>query len=116
MSEIRFLKQADMPEVTRLFQKIFRNSAQQPSDALSAYLQRLYIGFANEPEPASKVLINDNGDVTGFIGVNYYNYIHEGKPLKTAIAGALMVDNHEQDPLGGARLMRSLLDDHYDLI
>lgn len=116
MSEIRPLTQADMPEVTRLFQKIFRHETQQPSAALTAYLQHLYIGFAGEATPASKVLIDDRGRVAGFIGVNYFNYLCNGKILKAAMVGSLMVDNHEQNPLGGARLMRSLLDEGYDLI
>lgn len=116
MSEIRFLQQADMPDVTRLFQKIFQNSSNPPSAALSNYLQRLYIGFAGEAAPASKVLLNDQGVICGFIGVNYFDYLHDGQLLKAAMVGSLMVDNHEQDPLGGAKLMRSLLDDHYDLI
>lgn len=116
MSEIRFLKQADMPEVTKLFQKIFRGGTTPPSPALSAYLQRLFIDLPGETTPASKVLLNEQGVVTGFIGVNYFDYLYEGRNLKAALAGALMVDNHEQDPLGGAKLMRSLLDDDYDLI
>lgn len=116
MSEIRYLKQADMPEVTKLFQKIFRDPAQPPPAELTAYLQRLYMNFADEDTPATKVLINDHGSVCGFLGVNTCNYIYEGKTLRTAIAGALMVDNHEQDPMGGARLMRSLIEDDYDLI
>ncbi|MDR0253586.1 MAG: GNAT family N-acetyltransferase [Brucellaceae bacterium] len=116
MSEIRFLQQADMPDVTRLFQKIFRNSDAQPSQELTRYLQHLYTGLAGETAPASKVLINEQGAVSGFIGVNYFDYSCEGKTLKAAMVGSLMVDNHEQDPLGGAKLMRSLLDDNYDLI
>ena len=116
MSEIRVLQPADMPDVTKLFQKIFRHSNQQPSTALSTSLQRLYIGFSGETAPASKVLTDQNGKVTGFIGVNYFEYLCNGQALKAAMVGSLMVDNHEQDPLGGARLMRSLLEDGYDLI
>lgn len=116
ISEIRTLRPADMPEVTKLFQKIFRHSNQQPSPELSNYLQRLYIGFAGETVPASKILIDTGGTISGFIGVHYFDYLCNGKTLKAAMVGSLMVDNHEQDPLGGARLMRSLLDDGYDLI
>ncbi|MDM7852878.1 hypothetical protein [Pseudochrobactrum kiredjianiae] len=116
MSKIRFLTNADMPDVIRLFQKIFQKSSKQPSPALKAYLQHLYIGLAGETAPASKVLLNEQGAICGFIGVHYFDYLHGTQLLKAAMVGSLMVDNHEQDPLGGAKLMRSLLDDNYDLI
>lgn len=116
MSEIRHLAQADMPDVTHLFQQIFRDHTTPPSAALTAYLQYLYIGFAGESTPASKVLTDDHGAICGFIGIHCFDYIYNGQTLKAAMVGSLMVENHEQQPMGGARLMRSLLDDDYDLI
>ncbi len=120
MSEIRNLTPADMPQITRLFQKIFLNSPQVPSDALSQYLRHLYIGFADEAgsgaEPASTVLINANGAIYGFIGAHNFDYLCDGKVLKTVMVSSLMVDNHEQNPTGGARLMRNMLNSGYDLV
>ncbi|WP_439271325.1 hypothetical protein [Pseudochrobactrum sp. HB0163] len=115
MSEIRNLTLADMPQFTRLFQKIFLKSRQEPSAELSDYLHKLYIGFAGEAEPASKVLVNDNDEIYGFIGAHKLDYVCEGKTLKTVIASSLMVDNHEQNPMGGARLIRSIFNSDYDL-
>lgn len=116
MSEIRALQPADMPKITQLFQKIFRSASQPPPQKLFSYLQHLYVGFAGEAAPASKVLLDDQGNITGFMGAHCFDYQCNGKTLKAAMAGMLMVDQHEQNPLGGARLMRSLLDDGYDLV
>lgn len=118
MTEIRSLAEADIPVVAKLFQKIFRKSDKEPSAELIAYLQRLYIRFAGETVPASKVLLDKNGNVSGFLGVNYFDYFCEAtnKTLRTAIVSTLMVEDHQHNPLGGVKLMRSLQKDGYDLM
>lgn len=50
--------------------------------------------------------------------MNYFDYFCEAtnKTLRTAIVSTLMVEDHQHNPLGGVKLMRSLQKDGYDLM
>lgn len=110
MSEIRHFTRADASAVAALFQKTFRNSEEAPSEALKAYLVSAYLEHPwYDPEIAARVFVNDDGRVTGFVGVFPGRFEYRGKALRAAIPGTLMVENPERDPLAGAKLIRSVI-------
>ena len=116
MSDIRPLTIADVPAVAGLFQKIFRNSDRSPPSALLDYLRRLYLEAPGyDPEVAPLVHVNDSGRISGFVGVNALPMSYKGRPLRAAICGSLMVEDRENDPMAGARLLKAFLAGPQDL-
>lgn len=55
------------------------------------------------------VYVDDDDNVVGFIGLTNVNISYQDKIYSASIGGALMVEDHEQHPLRGARLVRQVV-------
>ncbi|MGO4667960.1 hypothetical protein [Bosea sp. 2RAB26] len=116
MSEIRPLGAADIPAVTGLFQRIFRDRGVPPPPTLATYLRRHYLEAPGcDPEIAPLVHVSGEGDISGFVGVNVLPMIHGRRKLRAAICGSLMVERRVSDPMAGARLLKTFLAGPQDL-
>jgi len=116
MSQIRPLEAADIPAVAGLFQRIFRERDKAPPPTLAAYLRQHYLDAPGyDPEIAPLVHVASDGDVSGFIGVNMLPMDFEGRKLRAAICGSLMVEQRDSDPMAGARLLKTFLAGPQDL-
>ncbi|TMJ50940.1 MAG: hypothetical protein E6G84_08455 [Alphaproteobacteria bacterium] len=108
MSLIRACSPEDMPAVAGLFQKTFPGRRRSAPESLEAYLAELFLHHPwYDPELASRVYVSPEGAVRGFLGVLPLRMCFRGKKIRAAIAGSLMVDRPEENPLAGARLLRS---------
>ncbi|WP_421872954.1 hypothetical protein [Pararhizobium sp.] len=116
MSEIRALQSSDIPALAGMFQRVFRDSKMQPSKALSDYLQTFYLDAPGQDIGIhSLVHLDDSGEMTGFVGATGLPVTFDGRPLRAAICGSLMVEGREADPLAGARLLKAFLAGPQDL-
>lgn len=116
MSEIRNCARDDIPAVAALFQKTFRNSDAPAPRSLESYLTDSFLDHPKyDPDVASRVHVGNDGRVTGFIGVFPARFDHRGRSVKAAIAGTLMVENPEREPLAGAKLLRSVVKGPQDI-
>ncbi|MBL8895564.1 MAG: hypothetical protein JNJ53_13245 [Rhizobiales bacterium] len=105
-----------MAEVGRLFTRIFEKKDGPAPEALTAYLAELFLDAPDrDAEITSKVHVRGDGTVNGFIGVLPLPLNFEGRPLRGAVCGSLMVDERDGDPFAGARLMRSFLSGPQDI-
>jgi hypothetical protein len=110
MGEIKTLGQADISSVAELFQRILRRSRQPVTPSLEACLANLFLdGPDCDPDINSHVHVRDDGVVSGFIGALPLPMLVGDKPVRGALCGTLMVDDHGSDPFAGARLMRAFL-------
>jgi hypothetical protein len=110
LSEIRNCLRDDIPAVAALFQRTFRNAGGKPPASLEAYLAEVHLDHPRyDPEVAARVHVDVEGHVTGFIGVFPATFERKGKTFRGAIAGSLMAENREVDPLAGAKLLRSVI-------
>ncbi len=116
MGEIRALRQSDVATVAALFQRILRKTSAPATPALEAYLTRLFLeGPEQDTEIHSHVHIRDDGSVSGFLGVLPLPLMMGERPVRGALCGTFMVDNHADDPFAGARLMRAFLSGPQDI-
>lgn len=116
MSEVRPVTPADIPAVANLFERVFRKRATPAPRALTAYMSELFIsGPWADPAITSLVHQRPDGAISGFMGVVPLPLRWNDKPLRGAMCGTLMVDGREDDPLAGARLMRSFLSGPQDV-
>ena len=110
MGEIRPLGQADIASVAELFQRILRRSRQPATPSLEACLTDMFLdGPDRDPEINSHVHVRADGVVSGFIGALALPMLAGDRPVRGALCGTLMVDDHGSDPFAGARLMRAFL-------
>lgn len=116
MSEIRNCSREDIPAVAALFQRTFRKPGRKPPAALEAYLAEIHLDHPRyDPEVAARVHVNGEGRVTGFIGVFPARFEYGGKPFRAAIAGSLMAEDPNREPLAGAKLLRSVIKGPQDI-
>ena len=116
MGEIRGFARADAAAVAALFQKTFRDSTRIAPRALESYFAEAYLDHPwYDPDIASRVYVNPEGRVTGFVGVFPGRFEFHGKPLRAAIPGTLMVEDPEREPLAGAKLLRSVIKGPQDI-
>ena len=59
--------------------------------------------------------MNAEGRVTGFIGVFPGHFEYRGRTVSAAIAGSLMVEHPDREPLAGAKLLRSVVKGPQDI-
>ena len=116
MSQVRPLQQSDIVDIAALYQETFCKPRHTPSGRLASCLEEFYLsGPTVDPDIPSLVHVDDRGIVSGFVGVNTVSMIFEGTTLRAAFCGALMVRGREQDPMAGARLLKSFLSGPQDI-
>lgn len=116
MSQVRLLESTDIATIAGMFQRVFRNDRAAPPATLIDYLRQLYLEAPGcDPEIRSLVHVNDDGRISGFVGVNALPMVHNGRRLRAAICGSFMVEDRERDPLAGARILKAFLAGPQDL-
>lgn len=106
---VRDLERDDISAVARLFQNTFRNGQDVPG-ALVEYIREVFLDHPwHEEDLRSKVFVGEKGELKGFIGVFPSRLQLEGRPVRAAFAGSMMVQEPERNPLAGARLLRAFL-------
>lgn len=116
MSEVRPVTCADIPAVANLFERVFRKRETPAPAALVAYLADLFLDAPwAEPDLTSLVHQREDGTISGFMGVVPLPLQWGERRLRGAMCGTLMVDGREDDPLAGARLMRTFLSGPQDV-
>src|SRR5262249_21773000 len=104
-----------LPAFAGLFQRTSRDPRLGPPASLTSYLRELYFAHPwRDPALAAKVFVAD-GAVRGFIGILPQRLAFRGRILRAAVAGSLMVENPQQNPLAGARLLRAYLSGPQDV-
>ncbi len=116
MTEIRSCTRDDIPAVAGLFQRTFRDPKAAAPPSLHSYLRDLFLEHPwYDPALASKVYVAADGTVGGFIGILPLRLTFRGASIRAAVAGSLMVDKPQENPLAGARLLRAYLGGPQDL-
>jgi hypothetical protein len=114
-AHIRACTPDDIPAVAGLFWRTFRDARRPAPASLISYLRELYFAHPwRDPDLAAKVFVAD-GAVRGFIGILPQRLTFRGRILRTAVAGSLMVENPQENPLAGARLLRAYLSGPQDV-
>lgn len=109
-SDARSLQPQDIPGVAHLFQKTFRNARKSAPAALLDYLREIFLNHPwQDREQVSKVILDRDGAVAGFIGVLPQRLIYGDTVVRASVLGALMSNQPNRNPLVGAKLLRAAL-------
>lgn len=116
MSAIRFLEERDLPVIANMMHRVLRNGKGDAPVALQDYMRGFYLeGPGCGDDLGSLVHVDDDGKVSGFIGVHILPMIYQDRLLRAAISGSLMVEKGNRDPMAGARLLKAFANGHQDL-
>lgn len=99
-----------------MFQRVLRKERSSPPASLLDYMKRFYLDAPGRGDGVNPLVhVANAGHVSGFVGVHALPMRFNGRPLRAAICGSLMVEDHERDPMAGARLLKAFLDGPQDL-
>jgi hypothetical protein len=115
VSAIRPFEGGDAPEIAALFQRVFRRKSSPPPAALADCFRRTFLDGAGAPS-ASRVHVEADGRVSGFIGAIPTLYRLGPREVRAAVVGTHMVAEPDRNPMAGARLIRSVLASGHDMV
>lgn len=114
--EARPLRPSDVPGVAELFQKTFRNPRKPAPASLRGYIEQIFLNHPwQDMDQVSKVIVDGEGAVAGFIGVLPQRLQYGQKVIRASVLGSLMSNEPQRNPLVGARLLRSALHGGHDV-
>jgi hypothetical protein len=126
MSSVRPFTMNDIPQVVKLFQKVFFNNGQPApsSSKLDAYFEEMF--FHNpwaesgaekgtEEEISSLVYETSDGVIAGFIGIIPRRMLLNGRPIRAATSMHFMVEPGSRSTLAGIQLLKTFFSGPQDL-
>src|SRR5215813_1200207 len=118
MNPVRPFTKNDIPQVVKLFQKVFFNNDQTApsSSKLDDYFEEMF--FHNpwtEEEIPSLVYETGDGAIIGFIGVIPRRMLLHGRPIRTATSMHFMVEPGSRSTLAGVQLLKTFFSGPQDL-
>src|SRR5262249_52807778 len=114
MNPVRPFTKNDIPQVVKLFQKVFFNNGQRApsSSKLDAYFEEMF--FHNpwteeraKEEIPSLVYETGAGAIIGFIGIIPRRMLLHGRPIRAATSMHFMVDPDSRSTLAGVQLLKT---------
>jgi hypothetical protein len=119
MGSIRPLTQQDFDSVADLHRRVFRTAEELTPSLLAAYrswLAELFLPAGiTEGASASLVHEQDDGKITGFLGVVPASFLVNGKPAMAAIATQFIVDPSGRSGMAALHLLKTLFGGPQDL-
>ena len=112
MGKIRPFIKEDIPQLVNLHPRVFEDS-NRPS---SAYFEEVFLNdpWFDESIP-SLVFEEDNGKITGFLGVIPRRFSFKRRTIQAAITSQLMVDPLNRSAMAGLQLLKTFLAGPQDL-
>src|SRR5215475_6466169 len=122
MNPVRAFTKIDIPQVVKLFQKVFFSNGQAapPPSKLGAYFEEMF--FHNpwsdewtEEEMPSLVYEAGDGAIIGFIGIIPRRMLLHGRPIRAATSMHFMVESGSRSTLAGVQLLKTFFSGPQDL-
>ena len=116
MSEMRPMRQEEIPEVAELYKCVDESDWRIPPAELPAWLERTLFGHPwVDPEIPPLVYVEDSGEIVGFIGSHVRRLRFDGQPIRLAAGGPLIAHPKVRSSGVGARLLRAFFKGPQDL-
>src|SRR6266540_3693759 len=122
MKSVRPFTKNDIPQVVKLFQKVFFNNGQTApsSSKLDAYFEEMFFHTpwtergtekgtdeGDEEEITSLVYETGDGAIIGFIGIIPRRMLLHGRPIRAATSMHFMVEPGSRSTLAGVQLLKT---------
>ncbi|HEX7937577.1 MAG TPA: hypothetical protein VF483_01225 [Gemmatimonadaceae bacterium] len=114
MSVVREFVADEIPDVVALRRSAFAHSAHRTDSDLGAYFERIFFRNPWNTGAQSLVHVEDDGRVTGFLGVIGRSATFRDAPIDVAVCTQFMVDARERG-VAAVRLLKTLFSGKQDL-
>jgi hypothetical protein len=126
MNPVRPFTKNDIPQVVKLFQKVFFNNGQTApsSSKLDDYFEEMFFhnpwtedGAEEWTEEGIPSLVYETGDgaIIGFIGIIPRRMLLDGRPIRVAVSMHFMVEPGSRSTLAGVQLLKTFFSGPQDL-
>src|SRR5262249_12309872 len=134
MNSVRSFTKNDIPQVVKLFQKVFFNNGQTApsSSKLDAYFEEMFFhtpwtekgtergaeegtNGGDKEEIPSLVCETGGGAIIGFIGIIPRRMLLHGRPIRAATSMHFMVEPGSRSTLAGVQLLKTFFSGPQDL-
>jgi hypothetical protein len=119
MGHVRPFSDADIPSVARLHETVFKTSARAEAagrEAYHAYFRDVFLrGPSQDPSLPSLVFEEDDGSITGFLGVIPRRMTMNRRQFQAAISSQFVVDPSVRAALVAVALAKAFLEGPQDL-
>lgn len=106
---IRAFAAEDAQAVADLLVRTFQKQDRPAPAGMASYLREVYLDAPwVDPEIGSRVAVDAQGKIVGFLGVSAVPMQMGRRTIRTAVTSSLAVDDRAKDPMLGARLLRDL--------
>jgi hypothetical protein len=110
MKGIGPLDERDLPEVASLYERVVRSGSKTPPPKLAAYFRRTFLKHPwIDPEIPSLVYRDDEGRIAGFLGSHVRRLRFDGRPIRMACSGQLVVAPEARHEAVGAFITQEYL-------
>ena len=110
------MREQDAPAVAHLFAARFRSTRSVDVEVVARRLVRAYFEHPwPDPDIGPWLLEAEHGRVIGFLGVTPRHFRWQGRTLRAAMIGNLMVDAEHPDAGGSSRIISAFLEGPQDL-
>lgn len=107
---IRPCQKDDLPAVAALYELVVRSGTRAPPPRLADYFERTFFDCPwADPEIPSLVYADDGGSIVGFLGSHVRRARVDGRAIRLAYGGQLVVDPEVRSRAVGAMLFRTHL-------
>ena len=117
-SGIRSCRRGDLPQVTEMYRQVFCEGEPTSDDSWRSYLEQVYFDNPWADDEFPSLVAEQNGVISGFLGVIPKWMQYRGETIRVAVSSALMVrieDSGKRNPITGVSLLRRFLDGEQDL-
>jgi hypothetical protein len=103
MKGLEPLAERDIPEVVSLYEQVIRSGLRRPAPKLADYFRRTFLEHPwTDPEIPSLVYRDDDGRIAGFLGSHVRRLRFDGRPIRMACSGQLVVAPEARGEAAGA--------------
>ena len=115
MGRVRTLVPEDIPEVAAVHQRAFSGRGGAVSPAKNAYFREVFLSNPWYDESVSSLVYEDDGKITGFLGVVPRRMSLNGEPVQVAVSTCFSVDPDSRSSLAALHLSKEFLSGPQDM-
>lgn len=109
---VRPFEPEDIPRVAELRRRVFRHSRRTGPGELERYFHQIYFGLPWHDPALPSWVADEDGAVTGFLGIVPLPLVHCGRSLRGAVATQVMVASERRGVVGRPLLERAFAGGH----
>lgn len=116
MTSIRPLKRSDLDQVASLYELVMRSGSRKAPAGLAACFARFFLDAPSRDEEIPSLVCEEpDREIVGFLGVHARKMLLDGKQIRAACSGPLVIEPKSRAKAAGIFLLKAFLNGPQDL-